>query len=62
MSAWGYLDLIGKGGHVWCRNTPYFQLFIPNANLTYTIQPESYALINAMEFITDSYASIVATY
>lgn len=62
MSAWGYLDLIGKGGHVWSRNTPYFQLFIPNANLTYTIQPESYALINAMEFITDSYASIEATY
>lgn len=62
MSAWGYLDLIGKGGHVWSRNTPYFQLFIPNANLTYTIQPESYALINAMEFIADSYASIEATY
>lgn len=62
MSAWGYLDLIGKGGHVWSRNTPYFQLFIPNANLTYTIQPESYALINAMEFITDSYASVEATY
>lgn len=62
MSAWGYLDLIGKGGHVWSRNTPYFQLFMPNANLSYTIQPESYALINAMEFITDSYASVEATY
>ena len=28
---------------------------MPNANLSYTIQPESYSLMNAMEFMTDEY-------
>jgi hypothetical protein len=30
---------------------------MPNANLSYTIQDESYALMNAMEFFNDEYAS-----
>jgi hypothetical protein len=37
-------------------------LILPNANLSYTIQPEAYSLINAMEFINDEYASWDATY
>lgn len=32
-------------------------LILPNANLSYTIQPESYTNMNAMEFISDEYAS-----
>ncbi|MDE7443851.1 MAG: carboxypeptidase-like regulatory domain-containing protein, partial [Muribaculaceae bacterium] len=60
-SAFGYLDAIISGGHVWSRS-PYPNLLIPNANLSYTIQPESYALMNAMEFINDSYASCDLTY
>lgn len=51
----GYADVILKGGHVWSR-VPYPELLIPNANLSYTIQPESFACLNPMEFITDSYA------
>lgn len=60
-SAFGYLDGIIKGGHLWSRS-PYPDLLIPNANLSYTIQPESFALMNPMEFMTDSYASWDLTY
>ena len=35
---------------------------IPNANLSYTIQPESFALMNAMEFVNDQYLSWDVTY
>lgn len=60
-SAFGYIDLLAKGGHIWNR-VNYPDMFIPSANLSYTIQPESYSLLNAMEFINDSYASIDLTY
>lgn len=56
LSAWGYIDLMGKGGHVWSKHTPYTQIFIPNANLSYTIQDGSFSLMNPAEFITDTYA------
>jgi hypothetical protein len=61
-SAWGYADLIGKCGHVWSKHTPYTQIFIPNANLSYTIQDGSFALMNPAEFITDTYAQADITY
>lgn len=61
LSAFGYTDIIVKGGHVWSRS-PFGQLLIPNANLTYIIQPESFALMNPMEFINDSYVSWDVTY
>jgi len=61
LSAFGYIDMIVKGGHVWSR-TPFPNLLIPNVNLSYTIQPESFSLMNPMEFINDSYASWDITY
>ena len=61
-SAWGYLDLMVSGGHIWSRNTPFTQLFTPNANLSYTIQPESFALMNPLEFVTDTYGQWFMTY
>lgn len=60
-SAFGYTDIIIKGGKVWSQS-PYPNLLIPNANLSYTIQPESYSLMNAMEFINDQYLSWDITY
>lgn len=60
-SAFGYTDVIVRGGHVW-STSPFTQLFIPNANMTYTIQPESFTLLSPMEFITDTYASWDVTY
>lgn len=60
-SAFGYTDVILKAGKIW-NKVPFPLLIIPNANLSYTIQPESYSLMNAMEFITDQYASWDITY
>ena len=60
-SAFGYTDIILKAGKVWSQ-VSYPDLLLPNANLSYTIQPESYALMNAMEFVNDQYLSWDITY
>ena len=60
-SAFGYTDIILKAGKVWDK-VPFPLLIIPNANLSYTIQPESYSLMNAMEFMNDEYFSWDVTY
>lgn len=61
LSAFGYTDIILKAGKIW-STVPYPALMWPNANLSYTIQPESYSLMNAMEFANDQYASLDFTY
>ena len=60
-SAFGYTDIILKAGKIWSK-VPYPELLLPNANLSYTIQPESFALMNAMEFVNDQYLSWDVTY
>jgi hypothetical protein len=60
-STWGYVDAQVAGGHVWGRSV-FPSLLIPNANLSYIIQPNTYSLLSAMEFINDSYASTELTY
>lgn len=60
-SAFGYTDIILKGGQIW-NSVPFPLLIIPNANLSYTIQPESYALMNPLEFINDRYVSWDVSY
>lgn len=60
-SAFGYTDIILKGGIIWSQ-VQYPELMWPNANLSYTIQPESYSLMNPMEFAIDRYASWDVTY
>lgn len=55
-SAFGYTDCIMKAGKVW-NEVPFPLLIMPNANLSYTIQEESYDLMNAMEFFNDEYFS-----
>lgn len=60
-SAFGYVDIITKAGKVWTK-VPYPLLIMPNANLTYTIQPETYTNMNALEFINDEYVSWDVTY
>lgn len=60
-SAFGYVDLITKAGKVWTK-VPYPLLVLPNANLSYTIQDESYTNMNAMEFISDEFVSWDFTY
>ena len=60
-SAFGYMDLLAKAGKVW--SAVYFpSLLWPNANLSYTIQPESYSLLDPMEFANDAYGALDLTY
>ena len=61
LSLLGTLNLKLSGGHIWDR-TVFTELFIPNANLSYTIRPGSFALMNPMEFINSSYVAWHATY
>lgn len=61
MSAFGYLDTYAGGGHVW-GSTDYLSLFTPDVNLSYTIQPVSFALMNPMEFLCTNYAMWDFTY
>jgi len=61
MSAFGYIDILLKGGKVW-DSVQYPMLMWPNANLSYTIQPESYSLMNPMEFANDYYGAVDLTY
>ena len=60
-SAFGYTDIILKGGKIWSK-VSYPDLLLPNANLSYTVQPESYALMSPMEFVNDQYLSWDVTY
>ena len=60
-SAFGYADVIIKGEKVWSQ-VAYPDLLMPNVNLSYTIQPESYALMKPMEFINDQALSWDLTY
>ena len=60
-SAFGYADVIVKGEKVWSR-VAYPDLLLPNVNLSYTVQPESYALMKPMEFINDQALSWDLTY
>ena len=60
-SAFGYADVIVKGEKVWSK-VAYPDLLMPNVNLSYTIQPESYALMKPMEFINDQALSWDLTY
>ena len=61
LSMFGSVETAIGGGHIW-GSTPFPELFIPNANLSYTIRPRSFALLNPMEFINSSYVSWDLTY
>lgn len=61
LSAFGYIDCLLKGGKIWTK-VEYPQLLWQNANLSFTIQPESYSLLNPMEFPMDYYGSIDLSY
>ena len=56
-SAYGDVDIAGKAGKIW-GELPFPLLMIPNANQSYFMQPESFNLMNVMEFVNDEYASL----
>jgi hypothetical protein len=61
LSPFGYVDVYGQAGKVWNR-VPYPLLHIPNANLSYSIEAETFPLMNPMEFINDRFVSWEMTY
>lgn len=60
-SAFGYLDFLAKAGKIWSK-VWFTSLLWPNVNLSYTIQPESYSLLDPMEFANDTFAAVDLTY
>ena len=60
-SAFGYADVMFKAAHVWSKS-PFINLLSPNSNISYTIQPESFDLVNPMEFVNDTQVSLFLTY
>ncbi len=60
-SAFGYTDIMLKAGMIWSQ-VYYPALMWPNANLSYTIQPEGYSLMDPMEFANDRYVSLDLNY
>lgn len=60
-SSWGYFDIMFTAGHVWDR-TVWTNLLMPNANISYIIQPRCFSLVNPMEFVNDTDVSLHLTY
>lgn len=61
LSSFGHIDAVAKAGKVWDK-VPFPLLILPNANQSLTIQPESFHMMNALEFVTDQYVSLDVTY
>lgn len=61
MSMFGYINSFAQVGKVW-NTVPFTMLGTPNANTSITIQPESYNLLDAMEFLNDEWAQVQLEY
>lgn len=61
LSAFGSVGVYLNAGKVW-NKVPFPLLIIPSTNLSYTIQSQSYSLMNPVEFINDQYFSWDVTY
>ena len=61
LSSWGKLDVSAKGGIQW-NQVPYPLLIQPAANQSYIIAPETFNLINTMEFLNDRFASLMVSW
>ena len=57
MKSWGKIDCHLKGGIQW-NQVPYPLLIMPETNLSYIIQDETFELIDNMEFLNDRFASL----
>lgn len=61
LSSFGHIDTKVKAGKVWDK-VPFPLLILPNTNQSITIQPETFAMMNALEFVADQYAAVYVTY
>ena len=60
-SSWGKVDVSLKGGAEW-NTVPFPLLILPEANLSYITQRETFCLINNIEFLNDRFASLSLSY
>lgn len=51
----GMTNVVIEGGKVWSKGLPYYLLFIPKANQTFSYKHRSYNLMNYLEFTSDAY-------
>ena len=58
LKSWGKMDLRLKAGRQWSQ-VPFPLLIAPAANVSYIMQPETFELINNMEFLNDKYVSFM---
>ncbi len=61
LSSWGKLDVRLKGGIQWSQ-VPFPLLIHPASNQSYIILPETFSLINTMEFMNDRFASMMISW
>ena len=61
LNSWGKVDMHLKGG-IQLSQVPYPLLLHPYANQSYIILPETFNLINNMEFLNDRYASLMVSW
>jgi len=57
LSQLGFTDVEVEGGYIF-NKLPYPLLDIPHANQTYSLQLDSYNMMNYLEFVSDHYASV----
>jgi hypothetical protein len=57
LSQLGYTDFSAEGGYIFGQ-LPFPLLTIHHANQTYAYQPDSYNLMNFLEFVSDHYAAV----
>lgn len=57
LSSWGKFDVHAKGGIQWDK-VPFPLLIMPETNLSYLVQNNTFEAINNMEFPTDRFASL----
>lgn len=61
LSSFGHIDLTLDAGIQW-NKVPFPRLFIPMTNQSLFLQPTAFNMMRPMEFLTDQYVSLHATY
>ena len=56
-ASWGKADFLVKGGIQWER-VPFPLLIMPETNLSYIVQKNTFETINNMEFLTDRFLAV----
>ncbi|MBQ0073778.1 MAG: carboxypeptidase-like regulatory domain-containing protein [Prevotella sp.] len=56
VGTWGKTDIVLKAGYQW-NKVPFMMLIAPPANLSVIWQPQTFALLDNMEFLNDKYVS-----